>query len=970
MSNRNSKFRRVPLTAAVIACLYTGAAFAQDTTAAPAEEDQQTEADAVQLDKITVTGSLLRRTEYETTSPVQVITADTNISMGQVNAAEFLQKSSVAAGSTQFNHQFGGFVVEGGTGVQTLSLRGMGANRTLVLLDGQRPGPAGTRGQVGAFDLNVLPTSIIQRAEIVKDGSSSIYGSDAVAGVVNVITRKNVDRPELTFNMRAPLEGGGEVYSVSGANGWDFDNGSVVLAGEWYVHEALKLGDRDFLRCGQDMAWDENGNRLDREDRSIIGGTSLGGCSTGNLYANTVMDLVTGDRFIPSPDGTTVGMIPGYRPRYSGRYDTDGAAWYEDQLNFPFMAQENIVDRQEIKSVYAATDFGFDAFNWKTQWLFNRRETENRGFRQFFPLIGGATAVIPSYQYANSPEFSAPVESGIAQPVMPFRSDTDVTVDYFYGATKFDGLFNSTDTWAWEINANYSRSEGEYSNLGIVADRTGDLDYSDTAPTLDYFDPGFLSGERMNELVDALGQWHTGETVYDQAVVNAFATGELFQMPAGAVGAAIGVEYRRYSIDDQPSALSTGGNLWGSSSAQQTKGDDSVREIVGEIEVPLLSGVTGFESLTVNGSARVFEYDSLDGSDNVWKLGMNWQINPTLRVRATKGTSFRAPGLYELYLGDQTGFSAQRSIDPCVMWQDSTNDFIRANCAAAGIPDDYSGAPASATIVSSGGAGVLEPESSTAFTAGIVFTPSFAPVSVAVDYFDYEVRDQVARLSAAQIMSGCYGLAVYPNEYCTMFDRNAADHPTDPHMIEEVRSQYINVNRQKVRGYDLTVNYDEDFAFGRFSVEGQVTYTIEDIEELFDTAEASGYSSSDLVGYIGRPEVVGSLTASLERNDLTYMWGIDYVGGTEERDLDPTFTYFGYENAYRDIWAESRMYHSASVRYDQGDWSLLVGMRNLFDKSPAEVSNGVATRYGNIPAFATQYDLYGRTAFARVTFKF
>src|SRR5690606_15492339 len=105
---------------------------------------------------------------------------------------------------------------------------------------------------------------------------------------------------------------------------------------------------------------------------------------------------------------------------------------------FPFMAQENIVDRQEIKSVYAATDFGFDAFNWKTQWLFNRRETENRGFRQFFPLIGGATAVIPSYQYANSPEFSAPVESGIAQPVMPFRSDTDVTVDYFYGATKFD----------------------------------------------------------------------------------------------------------------------------------------------------------------------------------------------------------------------------------------------------------------------------------------------------------------------------------------------------------------------------------------------------------------------------------------------------------------------------------------------------------------------------------------------------
>ncbi|MCE7031628.1 TonB-dependent receptor [Lysobacter sp. GX 14042] len=973
--NHNNQFRRVPLTAAVIACLYAGSAFAQDTTTpAPAEEpqaqQQQSDGDAVQLDKITVTGSLLRRTEYETTSPIQVITADTNISMGQVNAAEFLQKSSVAAGSTQINHQFGGFVVEGGTGVQTLSLRGMGANRTLVLLDGQRPGPAGTRGQVGAFDLNVLPTSIIQRAEIVKDGSSSIYGSDAVAGVVNIITRKSVDRPELTFNMRAPLDGGGEVYSVSGVNGWDFDNGSVVLAGEWYVHEALKLGDRDFLRCGQDMAWDENGNRLDREDRSIIGGTSLGGCSTGNLYANTVMDAVTGDRYVPSPDGVTVGMIPGYRPRYSGRYDTDGAAWYEDQLNFPFSGQENIIDRQEIMSVYAATDFGFDAFNWKTQWLVNRRETESRGFRQFFPLIGGATAVIPAYQYANSPEFSAPVESGIAQPVMPFRSDTDVAVDYFYGATKFDGLFSATDTWAWEVNANYSRSKGEYSNLGIVASRTGDWEYSDTAPTVDYFDPGFLSGERMDELVDAIGEWHTGETVYDQAVLNAFVTGELFQVPAGAVAAALGVEYRRYSIDDQPSSLSTGGDLWGSSSAQQTKGDDSVREIVGEIEIPLLSGMTGFESLTLNGSARVFEYDSIDGSDNVWKLGMNWQINPTLRLRATKGTSFRAPGLYELYLGDQTGFQSQLAVDPCILWGESNNDFIRANCAATGIPEDYPGAASSATVVSGGGAGVLEPETSTAFTAGIVFTPSFAPVSVAVDYFDYEIREQIANLTAGSIISGCYGSAVYPNNFCDLFDRNAADHPTEPFKIEQIRSQYINVNRQKVRGYDLTVNYDEDFSFGRLSVEGQITYTLEDIEELFDSAEASGYTSSDLVGRIGRPELVGALTTSLKRNDLTYMWGVDYVGGTENLDLDPTYTYFGYENAYRDIWAESRLYHSASVRYDRGDWSLLVGMRNIFDKSPAEVSDGVANRYGNIPAFATQYDLYGRTAFARVTYKF
>src|SRR5690606_39402156 len=119
-----------------------------------------------------------------------------------------LQKSSVAAGSTQISHQFGGFVVEGGTGVQTVSLRGLGENRTLVLLNGKRPGPAGTRGQVGAFDLNVIPSSVVQRAEILKDGSSSVYGSDAVAGVVNLIARRNIVLPEVPLVTRCSRPGG------------------------------------------------------------------------------------------------------------------------------------------------------------------------------------------------------------------------------------------------------------------------------------------------------------------------------------------------------------------------------------------------------------------------------------------------------------------------------------------------------------------------------------------------------------------------------------------------------------------------------------------------------------------------------------------------------------------------------------------------------------------------------------------
>src|SRR5699024_522954 len=201
-----------------------------------------------------------------------------------------------------------------------------------------------------------------------------------------------------------------------------------------------------------------------------------------------------------------------------------------------------VVDRQERTSIYAATDFGFDNVNWKTQWLYNKRKTDTQSYRQFFPLIAGGydPDLGYDYRYGNDPDYRAPVASGVAQPIMPFPSDASVTVDYFYGATKFDGLIGGTDTWAWEGNATYTRSKGVYDVLSIIASRTGDWEYSDDAPTLDYFDPGFLSGARMGELVDAIGQWHRGETVYDQTMVNAIVSGELFEVPAGGVGAAFG----------------------------------------------------------------------------------------------------------------------------------------------------------------------------------------------------------------------------------------------------------------------------------------------------------------------------------------------------------------------------------------------------------------------------------------------
>jgi len=955
------------LALSVTAALYAASAIAQ---APPPANDEATE-----IDRVRVTGSLIKRAEYDSTSPIQVITADTNISLGQIETAEFLQKSSIAAGATQISHQFGAFVTEGGVGAQTLSLRGLGANRSLVLLDGHRPGPAGTRGQVGAFDLNVLPSSIIQRIELLKDGSSSIYGSDAVAGVANVITRKNIYAPEITVATRTPAHGGGEVYNLSGATGWNFSNGGITLAGEYWKQEPLTRGDRRFLRCAQDMVWDAAGNRIDRVDNSIIGDTALGGCSATNLYANTVIDALTGVRYVPSWDGTTIGLMPGYRPRENLRYDSPGnpQATFTDVLNFPFFGDQYVVEKLERKSVYSAANFSFGAVNWSAEVLYNRRESEYKGFRQFFPVIVGS-GQLPQFRYENDPDYrNTSVPSGVSQPVMPFRSESNQQVDFYYIHTGLDGLFGKT--WSWNVDASYSRSRGIYRNLAIDASKTGDWNYGEDAPTINYADPGFLSGERMDELVALIGVWNRGKTVYDQTTVTGIVTGELFNLPwhhSGAVAAAIGAEWRHFSINDQP----PGDEVWGQSSALLTKGNDTVKEIFAEVELPLLKGLPGVEDLTINLSNRWFDYDSVGDSDSVWKLGIGWQIVPALRLRATKGSSYRAPGLYELYLGDQTAFVGQLGIDPCIDWQNSNNATVRTNCAAAGIPNDYPGNSSSATIVQGGGAGFLDPERSNARTLGLIWTPAFAPLSVALDYYEITVRDQIDELGGAAIIGSCYGSDAYPNNFCNMFTRNPPNHPTAPNKIEEVRASYVNINLQKVRGYDLLTRYQDDLSFGRLTIESQFTWITEDRYEVFDSPLAGGATISNLVGGIGRPQLVGNVVSSLKRGDFTWTWGMDYIHGTKR--LTPLSTtdgdnppYFGLEGAIYDTRMNRRLYHHISVTYDQPKWSLLVGVRNLFDTKPDTISNGIGySTYGNVPAFATQYDLYGVSLFARLNYKF
>ena len=976
--------RKLLASAICASLLVSGVAYAQDNAAPQQSQDQtattQNNASSQQekkeepktLEKVSVTGSLLKRPEYQTTVPVQVVNIQAQEAAGLTNISGFLQQSAVAAGSTQINGQFGGFVMEGGTGVKPIDLRGLGAQRTLVLLDGQRPGPAGTRGAVNNFDLNVIPRVIIGRIEIVKDGSSSIYGSDAIAGVVNLITKKRLDKTEMEFFVSSPEHGGGEHYQASLGTGWNFNNGNFTFAVEADRQNELKAGQRDFLACSQPRVYSMDGQRVDWPDHSILAGTPLGGCQ--NMLIDTLINAASGLRYVPSKDGSTSpgvpvpGFIQSQRKTYA---QSPNGAFNDQPYNFAQYGQSYMLDRTQNLTGYLATSFNFGDITWDTQLLVNRRTTRVNRFRQFFPVVSNDNGWSSGDfgLYVDSVLNKAPIRNAW-EPVMLFPSNDRIRVDYGYLRTGLNGGFGNS-SWTWAVNANFSRSSGDYDRVGINLANSGD--WNDDGNELEgrtlvnYFDPGFLDGSKMNELVGALGQFTHGNTVYQQQDVNAVVNGNLFELPAGPLAAAFGAEYRHYSINDMPPPAT-----WGFTAAGNTRGTDQVNEVFGELGVPLLKGLPAVDSLSVDLSAREFRYGSVGKSAHVWKYGLNWQPIPSFRVRGSIGTSYRAPGLFELYLANETGFTGQLGIDPCINWAESSNQFVQQNCAAAGIPDNYTGTGPTAKITRTGGKGFLTPETSRAKSLGFVWSPTFANLNVAVDYFDYHIRGEIATLGGGTIVTSCYNKPVYPNAFCGFFQRNPATGP-NPYNITNVTSVFLNVDQERDRGYDLQVNYAQDFGFGRLSVDGQVTYTMQHIQQIFSSSEASGFGVNDFTGTIGNPRFIGIANVGLKRGDWMYNYQAWYTSATSDnRFEDPVFTYLGRPDTVEVIRQGAQVRHTVSATYNYADKiGIQFGIRNLTDRTPPLVSNTIGTENvrGNVVLQASQYDWFGRTYFARLNVK-
>jgi iron complex outermembrane receptor protein len=990
-----------PLAAAVITALYpVGPALAQDDAVpndAPVEE-------------VIVTGSRIRRDTFSSAAPMEVVLTEAAAAKGITDVAALLQTTTVAAGAPQVTAASSSvFVENGGLGTSTLSIRGLGANRTLILLNGRRAGPSGVQGAVSSFDLNAIPLPAIERVEILKDGASSIYGSDAVAGVVNIITRKD-DGAEFDAFFSAPEDSGGEQMRLSGSWGKTFERGRIRATADYNKVEIMQRRDRDFFACEEDYTFDpETGERADLTDPRT--GTYL--CNDlpwGHVwvydYAADVGDgttnvgpapyllqfdfdgLLSANGLPPLAAPTNPNHMtapPGWHPIRQGDVLSDSL--YDAQ--HPLHGTQTLVPENEAMTFFLEGEYNLtDNVTAYSEVLLNRRETVDVGYKQIWTYIY-------NYDSADWGGASDPFSAGWtgAQWLSPLsitdHADQEVTVDY----TRFvAGLKGETQSllegWTWDLSFQYSKSDGEYVNDQVLADalegqyfRTGSC-VGQTTPIsnrpcvdIQWLDPNFLAGDIPQDVKNYLFDVETGNTEYTQWSMEGFITGDMFEVPAGSVAGAIGVHYREDELLDTPGPITLASNAWQADAAGITAGDDSTYAVFGEIDIPLVADKPLIKFLDFNASARFTDVDSY-GSDTTYKVGMNWALTDSFRARSTFGTSFRAPALYELYLANQTSSISARSADPCIAWAENLaigniSQRTADNCAADGIPPDHI-ATVGPTILTGGGAGVLTAETSEAFTFGLVWQPAFAELNVSVDYFDILVEDEVDKIGGQEIVAGCYASPFFPNEpLCDQFDRSAADAPL-PNAILTIRDSFINVAKQQIRGMDVAALWSQEMpgAWGTLSIDTKWTFNFEDTSALFDETE------EELSGEAGHPESVGNLYLTLEVNDWSFFYGLNYIGETDN------FASFGRttvtnaegEQVNIDLVAEATTYHSLSAAYNfESGLVARVGVANLLNEEPPRMTSlGTANEVdvlGEV-AFYSQYDWLGRRFFVNLTMGF
>lgn len=1123
---QSNSVKALAFSASAIAFAIAGPAQAQDADGEEAQEEESVdvteEGEAAQAPQggIVVTGSRIRRDTYTSISPIQVLNTEASNNVGLFDPSQILQRDESAAG-TQIDATFQGFVLDNGPGSQTLNLRGLGADRTLLLVNGRRLAPAGVEGAPTNPSINLIPGSLVERYDLLLDGASSVYGSDAVAGVGNVILRKDFDGLELFARGDVNPQGAGEDYTITAAYGLNTDRGFFGIGAEYDYRDAIRLRDRDFFDgCNTHLEVDQDGNiyTLGVRDNAIVQDRTPGvsvaetECKVGGISGRIFQPFA---RFgsVYFPGNGNIANIPGLGYGESSNafgvdLDTDGDGIrdvdFQNVNTNGALPEQTFLSEQKLYNVMAYGEYTFPGAGNITPFFeanYSRAEIKatDTGYPQIFPSVpdlnqfnpcnfitgSGVDCRAADNELQGLTGTPLALSSGFTLPTTPIasirgdRNNTDVTQEQYRGVLGVKGdlpAFGSS--WTWEVSGVYSRSEGvsirngiredrlalalgldptaDYDGDGVV-DNTGDGIADDYDNGVDVFglfgDPEWI-GEcntaglanpdlaapdlaqgcvpvnlfAPSVLTGAVGDFASAaertylfdqrrvDTTYEQMLFSAFLTGDLFELPAGPVGAVFGGEWRKDKISTDPNFQASNGLFFGFFSDQGAQGSKVIRELYGEVSIPLIAAKPLVEELNVDIAGRLTD-EEFYGTNYTYSLKAGWRPVSALLLRVTYGTSFRAPNLRENFLAGLSGFNTL--FDPCAVpdaafdsaaggyqaQDDERDPTILENCLREGRdptqvgidPEGLNTQQFSSTEITSGGSLDIDPETSRSITAGFSFEETFGDgwdVALGVTYFDIKLKDSIIDPSGQFIVNDCFTRDDgQRSQFCDRISVDTA--PTGRGLVSNVAAAFLNLDQESVRGIDFNADFGKDVMLFGENVDLGLNIRANHLMErssLF-TNDDGTVTFDDDAGEFGLPKWTGRATFTADVSDFRLTYQLRYTGkveqdpdGIDEFDdafgslgtgfFSDTCTGNGTANVAgdgrfcRDVgFAKEQFLHTASIRYSADKWSLLVGVDNIFDTAPPLVDSDEVLAINNV-AIGNGYDYDGREIFASFSYQF
>lgn len=929
---------RLGLLPACIAIVLAPAMASAQEAGAPTQQATTT------LDRIEVTGSRIRQASLETAQPVVTLSRAEIQKQGFTSVADIVQNIT-ATGSPAISRA-DALASGEDVGGQYVDLRNLGPQRTLVLIDGKRMGISSS----GYSDLASIPSSIVERIEVLTDGASALYGSDAIAGVVNIITRKRFDGLEGSAYLGQYGQGDGtkEVYNfVIGQTG---ERGSVTLGAEYSKEDPVYAKDRPFSRY-------PNGR-----GHPFPSNTATNGWSGINQWGTLLDDNNTPE----NPDDDLAWTL------------NRGATNTGDLNNFHETGPQDLANPNEQmylstglerRSVFANAEFDItDKLRAKADILYTDREAiqqiagypfRSNGFTDRF----GATPLAADNVFNPLGRDTDFYRRGWE---VPRRTKSELTTYRFSGG--LEGSFEfAGNTWDWDASYLYNQNKGTKTGTGNLflpnarnalgpnfVDASGVVRCGTAAnpiagclpwnPLLgpDSNSPYALSNPELQKYLYL--PTHDTSTTKTQ-VYSLNVSGVLAALPAGDLGLAMGYEHRKEDAHYQPDALLQSG-LSTDLAGAETQGGYSLDEFYVELAVPVLSDVAFAKELSFNVAGRYSDYNTFGDTTN-GKFSLKWKPIDDLLIRGTYATGFRAPTVADLYGGVSESFD--NYTDPCDTLFGSAvrNPQVATRCGAA-VPANFrqvasGGRPAtgpnaqSDNAFLSGSNALLKPETSKSSSIGFVYSPSwFNGFDIGLDWWKIKIEDVIAAETVTSILNNCYVLGI--DSACGRFVRDA-----DTGQVTGVTRTLINAGYQETAGYDLNISYRlPETRFGSFAFTWKTTY-VDYLEYKRDSESTTPVEqrSSWVAEGASNFRVRSNFNADWSWGDFGMSWGIRYYSGLKEEcayDLNggPECNKPNYQSAYKGVVpvreVGANTFHDVQVRYNT-PWNatVAIGANNVFD---------------------------------------